>query len=84
MQQANNETPETNDSKPKSWWKRKEIIGAIGLVVLNTAANPLVASISPHTFLIANTVLGILTVTGILQGVEANNLKPTKENYKID
>ena len=70
-------------ARPKSWWKRKEVWGGIGLVVLNTAASPLVAGISPHVFLVANSVLGILTVTGIIQGANANNLAPTKENYKI-
>lgn len=75
---------QNQQARPKSWWKRKEVWGGIGLVILNTTASPLVAAISPTTFLVANTVLGILTVTGIMQGASANNLKPTKENYKID
>ena len=80
----NNENEEKDTTpKPKSWWKRKEIIGGVGLVVLNAAASPIVASINPWIPLVANVALGILTVTGIVQGMEANNLKPTKENYKI-
>jgi hypothetical protein len=73
----------TEESRPKSWWKRKEVWSSIGLVVLNTAGHSLVATISPTTFLVANAVLGILGVTGIIQGVDANNLGLTKKNYKI-
>jgi len=79
-------TTNNNDEtkpKPKSWWKRKEIIGGCGLVILNVAASPLMASLNPWVFIFANASLGLLTVTGIAQGVEANNLKPTKQNYKI-
>ena len=78
----NNNDDETTP-KPKSWWKRKEIIGGCGLVILNIAASPLMATLNPWVFMVANAGLGLLTVTGILQGVEANNLKLTKENYKI-
>ena len=69
--------------RPKTWWKRKEVIGAIGLVILNGAASPAVATIHPMIPIIANVALGILTVTGIVKGIEGNNLTPTKENYKI-
>ena len=75
---------EQNQHRPKSWWKRKEIWGGISLVVLNSAASPLVATISPTVFIVSNVVLGILTVTGLIQGANANNLAPTKENYKIN
>jgi hypothetical protein len=74
---------EEQETKPKTWWKRKEVLGSVGLIVLNGMANPIVAGISPWLPLVANVTLGILTVTGLIQGVEANNLKPTKENYKI-
>ena len=85
MNQNKDETSkEETTSKPKSWWKRKEILGSVGLVILNGAASPIVATISPWIPLIANVALGILTVTGIVQGVEANNLRLTKENYKIE
>ena len=71
------------DVKPKTWWKRKEVWGSVGLVVLNGAASPLVASINPWLPFVANITLGILTATGFIQGAEANNLKLTRENYKI-
>ena len=74
---------EETDSKPKSWWKRKEVWGGAGLVVLNAAASPLVAGINPWIPFSANVILGLLTVTGLVQGAQANNLKPTRENYKI-
>jgi hypothetical protein len=77
------ERSDLSTTKPKTWWKRKEVLGSIGLIVLNGLASPVVATISPWLPLVANVALGILTVTGLIQGVEANNLKPTKENYKI-
>ena len=70
-------------NKPKTWWKRKEVWGGTGLVVLNTLASPLVATVSPWIPLVANMTLGILVATGLVQGVSANNLKPTLKNYKI-
>ena len=79
-----NEEKKESATHPKTWWKRKEIWGSVGLVILNGAASPMVASISPWIPLVANVALGILTVTGIKQGMEANNLTPTKENYKIE
>ena len=75
----NNETP-----KPKTWWKRKEVIGGCGLVILNTLASPVVASVNPFIPLVANATLSVLTIVGLVQGVEANNLTPTKKNYKIE
>jgi len=69
--------------KPKTWWKRKEVIGGVGLVVLNTLASPVVAAASPWIPLVANMALGILIATGLVQGKNANNLKPTRENYVI-
>jgi len=77
-------TEEQSKPKPKSWWKRKELIGGVGLVILNGAASPIVGTISPWIPLVANVALGILTVTGLVQGVEAKNLKPTMKNYKLD
>jgi hypothetical protein len=77
------ERSDLSTTKPKSWWKRKEVLGGCGLVILNVASSPLMATVNPWVFMVANVGLGVLTVTGILQGVEANNLKPTKENYKI-
>jgi hypothetical protein len=75
----------SNDKpQPKTWWKRKEIIGGCGLVILNTLASPIVGSINPFIPLVANMSLGILTVTGLAKGIEAQNLALTKKNYKIE
>jgi hypothetical protein len=69
--------------EPKTWWKRWEVIGGVGLVILNAAANPLVATINPYVYLGATTLLGILTAVGLIKGKAAGNLALTKENYKI-
>ena len=80
----NNENEEKDTTpRPKSWWKRKEVWGGAGLLVLNTAASPIFVTLSPWIPVVANFTLGLLTVTGLIQGVNANNLAPTKENYKI-
>jgi len=76
-------TLENPPSRPKSWWKRKEIIGSVGLVILNGAASPIVGTISPWIPAVANVILGLLTVTGWVEGMNAKNLKPTPKNYKI-
>jgi len=69
--------------KPKSWWKRWEVIGGVGLVLLNAASNPLVATINPYVYWGASTLLGIFTAAGLIKGQKANNLTLTKENYKL-
>jgi len=69
--------------KPKTWWKRKEVLGGIGLVLLNAAASPLVGTINPWVSFGANIALGILTAAGVIQGAMAKNMALTKENYKI-
>jgi len=83
--QKNNNEEEKDEvvSNPKEWWQRKEVIGGVGLVVLNTLASPVVAAANPWIPLVANAALGILIATGLVQGKNAHNLKPTKENYMI-
>jgi len=81
----NNEEEKKTEEKahPKTWWKRKEIIGSVGLIILNGAASPVVATILPWIPVIANVALQILIVTGIAEGVKGNNMNPTLKNYKI-
>ena len=71
------------EHRPKSWYKRKEVLGGAGLVILNAAASPLMATINPWIPFSANVLLGLFTVTGLVQGANAKNLALTKENYKI-
>lgn len=70
-----------SNNEPKTWYKRKEFWGAIG-VVLSTGAMlfaPEYTVVYKLGYLLSTT----LGVFGVSKGVKANNLKLSKENYKI-
>ncbi len=79
------EEKEEKESKPKTWYKRKEIWG----YVIGLTSGAIIALTSPHTvaYLLAQYVglplATLLGYRGIQLGLKANNLKVTKENYKF-
>lgn len=72
---------EEKKAEPKTWWKRSEFWGGIGLVVSTGAM--LFAPTYTVVYKLGYLTSTALSAFGITKGVKASNLYPTKENYKI-
>ena len=72
------------ESQPKTWWKRQEVQAS----VLGTLSTGVMLFASPITVayklaMIGLGIAGAMGWNGINLGKAANNLKFTKENYKV-
>ena len=72
---------ENKENQPKTWWKRKEFWGAVGYVLSSGAMMfaPEYTIVYKLGYLISTALVSF----GIVKGVKANNLKLSKENYKL-